>query len=217
MNPEKGLSGSSQIPLRCPYCGTEFSSHALLRRHIGSKHNEKVDEFAEVFSGGRWIELDFVSFLLQNTIGNLTSDYLEEFGSKVSCPISLAVKGFHPSDVSSRVAEGEIKGVLKSDVIWACTSCLACDNEDFEMNPYMVISILRNLSARIGYHYPRDYKSYNRNIQNIGVFQRVKECRNNEGKIMNRVDLGLPDAMSPRDLEKFREALKILTDMRVEL
>jgi hypothetical protein len=217
LSPGKMADGSSQIKLRCPYCGNLFSSHASLRRHVGSNHNDKVDEFAEVYSGGRWIELDFVSYLLQNSISKLTTDYLDEFGGRLNCPIALIYSGFHPSNVSLKVSEGETKEVLKSDVIWTCTSCLACHNEDYEMNPYEVINTLRNLSARIGYHYPKGYKTHNRNIQSLGKFQRVKKIRTREGVVLSREDLGLPEALTPKDLGKFREALKILTDMRVEL
>jgi len=209
--------GLSADVLKCPYCGEMLPSHRDLRVHVGSMHRDKVDDFMETFYGGRQIEVDFVTFMLQRAISDLTEELCERC-MKCSgvCPISLVVEGFTPRQIVTDVQSGKVRDLLRSDVIWICTSCLACkDACPHEISPYDVVTILRNLSARIGYHFPEGYKVRDRALRRSGLVQEPRMVQAKTGERLDRAALGLPEATLPGDLSRFAEALKKLSDMRV--
>ena len=205
------------LRLKCPYCDDFFPSHRDLRVHIGRDHKEKTDEFMETHFGGRWIEVDFISLMLRKSVGKLTEEACIECGGcDVACPISMIHEGFHPYDVSLKLLEGQVKEILSSDIIWGCTSCYACgQNCKAGMPPFDVIETLMNLSAHIGYHFPRRYKEYNRSILRSGVIQRSGTMKMAELTRLAREDVGLPKLPAQPALTKFKEAMRKLADMRV--
>lgn len=205
------------LRLKCPYCDDFFPSHRDLRVHIGRDHKEKTDEFMETHFGGRWIEVDFISLMLRKSVGKLTEEACIECGGcDVACPISMIHEGFHPYDVSLKLLEGQVKEILSSDMIWGCTSCYACgQNCKAGMPPFDVIETLMNLSAHIGYHFPRRYKEYNRSILRSGVIQRSGTMKMAELTRLAREDVGLPKLPAQPALTKFKEAMRKLADMRV--
>ena len=205
------------LRLKCPYCDDFFPSHRDLRVHIGRDHKEKTDEFMETHFGGRWIEVDFISLMLRKSVGKLTEEACHECGGcDVACPISMIHEGFHPYDVSLKLLEGQVKEILSSDIIWGCTSCYACgQNCKAGMPPFDVIETLMNLSAHIGYHFPRRYKEYNRSILRSGVIQRSGTMKMAELTRLAREDVGLPKLPAQPALTKFKEAMRKLADMRV--
>ena len=211
--------GFSQEGLKCPYCYEMLPSHRGLRIHVGAEHREKTDEFMEEYFGGRWIEADFVTLMLQNAMGDLTEEFCEPCRKcTTGCSIPRAHEGFQPYTAALKVKSGEAKDLLKSDVMWACASCLACEEQcPAEMSPYEVVSVLENLSARIGYHFPRGYRNMDRNVERMGVIQRPQVILTRTGERVRRGDLGLPRVQTPLDMEKFAEALKKLSGMRVVL
>ena len=204
------------LRLKCPYCDDFFPSHRDLRVHIGRDHKEKTDEFMETHFGGRWIEVDFISLMLRKSVGKLTEEAcLECGGCDVACPISVIHEGFRPFDVSLKLLEGQVKEILSSDIIWGCTACYACgQNCKAGMPPFDVIETLMNLSAHIGYHFPRRYKEYNKSILRSGVIQRPDTLKRTELTRLAREDVGLPKLPAQPDLTKFKEAMRKLADMR---
>lgn len=205
--------------LKCPYCDEELPSHRDLRVHVGATHREKTDDFMEEHFGGRWIEADFVTLMLQRVTGGLNEESCGRCGKcTAGCSIPQISEGFSPYMVPLKVQSDEVKGLLKSDVIWACTSCLSCGEQcPDEMSPYEVISVLKNLSARIGYHFPRGYRNLDRNIYRMGVIQAPQVVQSRTGERFEREGLGLPGLQVPRDMAKFAEALNKLSAMRVVL
>lgn len=211
--------GYSNDVLYCPYCDERFPSHRDLRVHIGVAHREKTDEFMEEYFGGRWIEVDFVTLMLQRAMGNLSEEYCEKCGKcAVGCAIPVVFDGLPPYKVLTKVLSGEAKELLKSDVIWACTSCIACEEQCLaNMSPHEVVSVLKNLSARIGYHYPKGYRDLDRNVSRLGVIQKPKAVLARSGERFHREALGLLGLQGPLDIGKFKEALDRLSGMRVVL
>lgn len=212
-------SSSSQNVLKCPYCNELLSSHKALRIHVGAMHLDKVDDFVEEFFGGRSIEVDFVTLMLQRAIGDLTAEFCEQCGKcTVGCPITQVAEGFTPSQIVADVRLGKVKELFKSDIIWTCASCLACEEQcPHEFSPYNIIKILRNLSARIGYHFPRGYKNLDKNVRSLGLIQGPQTIHTGTGERFGREDLGLPGLKVPIDMKKFTEALKKLPGKRVIL
>jgi len=180
-------------------------------------HREKIDDFMEEFFGGRSIEVEFVTLMLQRAIADLTAEFCEQCDKcAVGCPISLVVEGYSPSQIVADVRSGRVKELLRSDIIWICTSCLTCKERcPDETSPYDIVMILRNLSARIGYHFPKGYKDADKKLNRLGIIQEPQMIQTKTGWRFDREDLGLPELQSPRDMKRFTEALNKLSSMRV--
>jgi heterodisulfide reductase subunit C len=208
----------TQEGLKCPYCDEKFPTHRALRVHVGAKHREKTDDFMDEYFGGRWIEADFVALMLQSAMGEITEEYIQRCGNDVGCPITKIHEDFAPYQIAVKVKQDEVKELLRSDIIWTCTSCLACDEKcPVEMSPHEIITIIKNLSARIGYHFPREYSELDKNVLKTGVIQTPKTVPTRTGGQMTRKNLGLPEAQAPRDMTKFSQALAKLSETRVLL
>jgi heterodisulfide reductase subunit C len=210
---------ASQDRLKCPYCDEVLPSHRDLRVHVGATHREKTDDFMEEYFGGRWIEADFVTLMLKRVLGDINEESCRRCGKcTVGCSIPQVYEGYPPYMVPLKVQSGEVKELLKSDVIWACTSCLFCGEQcPASMSPYEVISVLQNLSARIGYHFPREYRDLDKNIFKMGVVQEPQVVRSRTAERLEREGLDLPGLQAPSDMGKFKEALNKLSAMRVVL
>ncbi len=205
--------------MKCPYCDEKLPSHRSLRIHVGASHKEKTDEFMEEHFGGRWIEADFITLMLQRSMGDLNEAFCGQCEKcTLGCSFPQVHEGLQPYKVALKIRSGEAKDVLKSDVIWACSMCLACEERcPAEVSPYGVVSILENLSARIGYHFPREYRNMDKNVERMGVIQRPQPILTRTGERFTRENLGLPGMQAPLDMGKFAEALKKLSGMRVVL
>ena len=210
---------SSQVGLKCPYCDEELPSHRDLRVHVGAVHRGKIDEFTEEHFGGRWIEVEFVTLMLQRALSGLTEEVCNDCGlCAPGCSSSQVIEGYKPHLVISRVNAGRVKEVLKSDLLWKCTSCLSCKEAcPDETSPFEVVKTLRNLSARIGYHFPRFYRDLDRTIYRSGIVQEPQTVSTKTGERLGRGDLGLPPVIAPHDMTKFASALDELARKRVIL
>ena len=211
------VQSSSSNVLMCPYCDEMLPSHKALRIHVGIMHRDKIDEFMEEFFGGRSIEVDFVTLMLQRAIADLTAEFCEQCGKcTVGCPISRVVEGFTPRQIVAEVQSGKVKELLKSDIIWTCTLCLTCNERcPDETSPYDIVMILRNLSARIGYHFPKGYKDRDKKLYKLGIIQEPQMIQTLTGERFDREGLGLPELKLPSDMKRFTEALNKLSSMRV--
>jgi heterodisulfide reductase subunit C len=187
--------------------------------HVGAMHREKTDEFMEKYFGGRWIEADFITLMLQRAVAGLTDEFCELCNlCAVGCPVSRVVQGFSPRQLVSLVKSGQTKELLKSDIIWKCASCLSCKERcPAETSPYEIIRTYRNLSARIGYHLPKGYREFDRRVTLSGIIQEPKAALTRNANRVDRADLGLPDIDVPVDKERFAEAIRKLSSMKVIL
>lgn len=201
--------------LKCPYCNEYTHSHQDLKVHIGKRHKEKTDEFMEVYLGGRWIEVDFISLMLKKSIGKVSNETCTKCnGCDVFCPVSITHKNFQPFDILLQLKEDKVREILKSNIIWDCTSCYACgQNCSAGMPPSEVFETLMNLSTRIGYHVPRKYKDYDKSIVKSGVIQIPGSIRTVELTRMVTDDVGFPE-LPAQPGSTFKEAMQKLTDMR---
>jgi heterodisulfide reductase subunit C len=202
--------------LKCPYCDEFRQSHEELKVHIGKQHKEKVDEFMEVYLGGRYIEVEFISLMLRKSMGKMTEESCIECGGcDVTCPISLIHKDFHPYDISLKLLEGKEREILRSNIIWACTKCYACgQNCTSVFPPFDVLEILMNLSNRIGYHVPKKYKEYDKSIFRSSIIQKPSTLKIEELTLLIRNNVELPKLPAHPDLPKFKEAMQKLSAMR---
>lgn len=194
-----------------------FPSHKALRIHVGNIHRGKIDNFMEEFYGGRSIEVEFVTFMLQRSIANLTSQFCDQCNRcTVGCPISQVVEGFAPRKMVTDVQSGKIRELLKSDIIWKCTSCLLCKEQcPDDTSPYDIIMILRNLSARIGYHFPKGFKDADKILYRSGLIQEPRMIQTKTGEQFDREGLGLSELSLPSDARRLTKALNQLSRMRV--
>ncbi|UCH57618.1 MAG: 4Fe-4S dicluster domain-containing protein [Candidatus Bathyarchaeota archaeon] len=169
--------------------------------------------------GGRWIEVDFVTLMLQLTTKELTEKVCQTCDlCTQGCPSTKLIQGFTPHMIISQVRDGKVKEILRSDMLWRCTSCLSCREIcPKEISPYEVVDSLRNLSARIGYHFPRFYKDLNKKILRTGLIQEPKTVPTRTGQEIDRRDLPLPPVYTPLDMKKFAAALNELARKRVIL
>lgn len=126
-----------------------------------------------------------------------------------SCPVSRHIDGYNPRQIVLKVSLGRIDGLLKSDFLWTCTSCLKCKERCPEMvSPYDVILLLRNLAVRVGCEYPKGYDEFVDAVLKNGFAQQPQIVRTRSREQRDRLSLGLPDAPKPQDMERFREALE---------
>ena len=154
-------------------------------------------------------EVEFVSLMLQRAVSEMAVEVCEQCGKcPAACPVARHMEGFNPRQLIAKVFLGRIEELLKSDVIWNCTSCLKCSERCPEnISPYDVILVLRNLAVRAGYDYPAGYDEFINAVIEYGVAQQPQMVRTRTRKRLDRSSLALPPAEKPRDLEKFSEIL----------
>lgn len=152
---------------------------------------------------------DFISLMLRRAVKDLTPEYcLQCGGCTGACPVSRIIEDFNPRQIIARVQLGRIRGLLKTDTIWTCASCLKCKERcPSDISPYDLILILRNLAVRMGYDFPDGYKDLVKSVFETGIEQQPQRVRTRTGKRYDRKSLGLPSLQRPLDMEKFAEAL----------
>lgn len=152
----------------------------------------------------------FVTLMLQRAVSEMAVEVCEQCGKcPASCPVSRHIESFNPRQLIAKVYLGRTEELLKSDVIWTCTSCLKCKERCPEnISPYDVILILRNLAIRAGYDHPVGYDEFINTVIEKGVPQQPQRVRTRTGERLDRASLGLPPAEKPRDMKKFSETLR---------
>ena len=153
---------------------------------------------------------NFVTLMLQRAVSEMAVEVCEQCGKcHASCPVSRHIESFNPRQLIAKVSLGRVEELLKSDVIWTCTSCLKCKERCPEnISPYDVILILRNLAIRGGYDHPAEYDEFIDAVMEKGVLQQPQRVRTRSGERRDRASLGLPPAASPRDIKRFSEILR---------
>ena len=205
--------------LRCPYCEATLPSNRALRIHVGRSHTEKIDDFMAEFFGGRSIEVDFMTLMLQRAIAGLSPEYCAGCGKcDQVCPATRVNERFAPMKVVEEVRLGRVKELMKSDLLWFCSSCLACKDQcPDDTSPFDVIRTLWNLSARIDYHLPKIYREFDRRVSSVGVIQEDQIVQTKSGERLTRSDLPLPSLRGPEESGSFSDSLKNLKSERINL
>jgi len=125
-----------------------------------------------------------------------------------SCPVSRHIEGFNPRQIIAKVSLGKIEELLRSDILWTCSSCLKCKERCPEnVSPYDVILALRALAYRLGYDYPSGYDDFIKAVTETGAVKEPQTVRTRNRERRDRASLKLPDVKRPRDLKKFSEIM----------
>jgi heterodisulfide reductase subunit C len=155
-------------------------------------------------------EVDFISLMLKRAVGEMNAEVCEQCGKCSSaCPVSRQIEGFNPRRLIERVAIGRTEGLLRSEEIWKCSTCLKCvERCPEDISPYDVILVLRNLAYRAGYEYPPAYDDFIGAVSEKGLAQRPQRVRTRAGEQVDRESLGLPPVDGPKNMERFNEIMR---------
>ncbi len=155
---------------------------------------------------------EFITTLLQRAVSE-TAEVCDQCGKCSSaCPVSKYIEGFNPRQLISKVSLGKLGELLKSELLWTCTSCLKCKERCPEqISPYDVILVLRTLAYRAGYEHPSGYDDFIRTVVEKGISGEPQQVRARKGGRHDRKSLGLPPVEKPKDMEAFHENLKKLS------
>jgi heterodisulfide reductase subunit C len=130
-----------------------------------------------------------------------------------ACPVSDKIKDFNPRLLIAKVSLGRIDELLNSEAIWTCTACLKCKERCPEnISPYEVILELRRMAIKEGRNYPSGVVEAAKAVAETGVIQQPQAVRTRRRERKDRSSLGLPPAEKPRDLKKFTDALKEISE-----
>ncbi len=126
-----------------------------------------------------------------------------------SCPVTARVEGFNPRHIIAKVALGEEGDVMKSGVIWTCTSCLKCKERCPEaISPYDVILTLRRIAINLELPHPAGFDEAVKAVVETGTIQQQQIIRTRNKERKDRKSMGLPPAEKPRNLAAYTEALR---------
>lgn len=128
------------------------------------------------------------------------------------CP-AMRLLELHPNEIMANLNLGFIDELVKSDIIWCCVTCFKCKERcPQEVSPADAIYILRSMSVAKGLPIPEGYSKVLQAILQKGMIQDQQEIMvrlisTNKKKFMTREKLGLPEAPTPENMQKFQMAL----------
>jgi heterodisulfide reductase subunit C len=126
-----------------------------------------------------------------------------------SCPVTVRVEGFNPRQIIAKVALGKEAELMKSQVLWTCTSCLKCKERcPEEISPYDVILALRRIAINLELPHPEGYDESVRAVVENGVVQQPQLIRTRNKERKDRKSMGLPPAEKPRDMTTYTKTLR---------
>jgi len=130
-----------------------------------------------------------------------------------ACPVTARIEGFNPRQIIAKVGLGREDDLIKSGVIWTCTSCLKCKERcPEEISPYEVILELRREAISEGSEHPASYDEAESAVTLTGVVQQLQPARTRNRERRDRAALGLPPAQKPKDQAKYTQAIKELKE-----
>ena len=130
-----------------------------------------------------------------------------------SCPVTAHIEGFNPRQIMAKVALGKEADLMKSNVIWTCTSCLKCRERCPEdLSPYDVILALRRIAIDLELPHPEGYDDTAKTVVETGVVQQPQLVRTRNKERKDRKSLRLPPAEKPRDMVAYSRALRSLLE-----
>src|SRR5512143_1197627 len=117
-----------------------------------------------------------------------------------SCPVTAHVEGFNPRHIIAKVALGKEADLMKSQVIWTCTSCLKCKERcPEEVSPYDVILALRRIAIDLELPHPAGFDEAVNAVKTTGITQQPQLVRTRSKERVDRGSLGLPEIEGPMD------------------
>lgn len=118
-----------------------------------------------------------------------------------SCPVRSIDDRYNPRKIIRMVLLGLKDRVLKSDFVWLCSTCFACQErcpQGVKIPEIMVL--LKNIAVREGYIHP----SFKKQAELVRDFGRLYEIEDFDNKKRER--LGLPPVQ--KIIEEVREIFK---------
>jgi heterodisulfide reductase subunit C len=126
-----------------------------------------------------------------------------------SCPATAHIEGFNPRQIIAKVALGREADLMKSQVIWTCTSCLKCKERcPEEISPYDAILALRRIAIDLELPHPQGFDEVMKTVVETGCTQQSQLMRTRSKERIDRRSMGLPPMESPKNLAMYTEILK---------
>jgi len=149
---------------------------------------------------------------LHNTLKKMNAEVCDQCGKCSSaCPVAARIDGFSPRQIIAKICLGKEDELLKSGVIWTCTSCLKCKERcPEEISPYDVILALRRETIKEGRQHPTEYDEMIKTVIETGIAMQPQPARTRKRERKDRASLGLPKIQKPKDQEKYAEAIREL-------
>lgn len=157
---------------------------------------------------------------LRAVTGDQCPEYCHQCGKCSSgCPVTSFLD-FRPRRIVAMVQLGMVEELLKSEVIWKCAQCLACNERcPRDVAPYDVIQALQNLTFERNLPFPEGYSTLINSILKNGVIQKptrvrvwkhlpTRDTTTRDFEFRDRSSLNLPQPKKPAEMEKFAQALK---------
>ena len=147
---------------------------------------------------------------LREAVDRMNAEICDQCGKCPSaCPVTARIEGFNPRQIIAKVSLGREDDLMKSGVIWTCTSCLKCKERcPEEISPYEVILELRREAIAEGQQHPSSFDEAEKAVTETGVVQQPQPARTRDRDRRDRAALGLPPVQKPRDLTKYTQAIK---------
>lgn len=126
-----------------------------------------------------------------------------------ACPVMIRVEGFNPRQIIAKVALGKEGDLMKSGVIWTCTSCLKCKERcPEELSPYDLILELRRIAINLHLPHPEGYDESVKAVAETGAIQQSQLIRTRSKERKDRKSMGLPPAEKPKNMAAYTQALQ---------
>ncbi|MCX6648087.1 MAG: 4Fe-4S dicluster domain-containing protein [Candidatus Bathyarchaeota archaeon] len=151
---------------------------------------------------------------LREAVSRMNAEVCDQCGKCPSaCPVTARIEGFNPRQIIAKVSLGREDDLMKSGVIWTCTSCLKCKERcPEEISPYEVILELRREAIAEGHEHPASYDEAEKAVTETGAVQQPQPARTRSRDRRDRAALGLPPAQKPRDQAKYTQAINELKE-----
>jgi len=108
-----------------------------------------------------------------------------------------------PHEVVKLVKLGFVEGLITSEIIWTCATCLKCTERcPQKASPYHVIMALRNLAVEQGAKIPEAYLKAVSQILETGLLQTARKVATKKMETFDRKRLGLPEIKYPTETFK---------------
>lgn len=149
---------------------------------------------------------------LRRARGRMNAEACDQCGKcPSSCPVTAHVEGFNPRQIIAKVALGREVDLMKSQVIWTCTSCLKCKERcPEEISPYDAILALRRIAIDLELPHPVGFDESVKAVVETGLTQQPQLVRTRDKERMDRRSMGLPPAEKPKNMAAYTESLREL-------
>lgn len=147
---------------------------------------------------------------LREAVRKINAEVCDQCGKCSSaCPVTARVEGFNPRQIIAKIALGKEGDLMKSGVIWTCTSCLKCKERCPEkLSPYDLILDLRRIAIDLQLPHPEGYDESVKAVVETGAIQQPQLIRTRNKERKDRKSMGLPPAEKPKDLAAYTQTLQ---------